>query len=108
MDLPVMPPVDPMLAKSTAGIPPLARCSCGAVQLAGRPCAVLAEAPRALGDPQLAAARAYCADRLAELGYSIDNIFRFFRIDVTSAFLDGKYEDFRIQLGITTDLISFR
>lgn len=43
-----------------------------------------------------------------ELGYSIDNIFRFFRIDVTSAFLDGKYADFRIQLGITTDLISFR
>lgn len=42
-----------------------------------------------------------------ELSYSIDNIFRFFRIDVTGAFLDGKYEDFRIQLGITTDLISF-
>lgn len=43
-----------------------------------------------------------------EVGYSIDNIFRFFRVDVTGAFLDGKYEDFRIQLGITTDLISFQ
>ena len=43
-----------------------------------------------------------------EVGYSIDNIFRFFRIDVTGAFVDGKYEDFRIQLGITTDLISFQ
>ncbi|NEN23155.1 hypothetical protein G3O08_06540 [Cryomorpha ignava] len=43
-----------------------------------------------------------------EVGYSIDNLFRFFRIDVTGAFLDGKYADFRIQLGITTDLISFQ
>lgn len=43
-----------------------------------------------------------------EVGYSIDNLFRFFRIDVTGAFLDGKYTDFRIQLGITTDLISFQ
>ncbi len=42
-----------------------------------------------------------------EVGYSIDNLFRFFRIDVTGAFLDGKYTDFRIQIGITTDLVSF-
>ena len=41
-----------------------------------------------------------------EVSYSIDNLFRFFRIDVTGAFVDGKYEDFRIQIGITTDLIS--
>jgi len=41
-----------------------------------------------------------------ELGYSVDNIFRFFRIDVTAAFIDGTYSDFRIQLGITSDLIS--
>lgn len=43
-----------------------------------------------------------------EVSYSIDNLFRFFRIDVTGAFLDGKYEDFRIQIGITTDLISIK
>lgn len=43
-----------------------------------------------------------------ELGYSIDNLFRFFRIDVTGAFLNGKYDDFRIQIGITTDLISIK
>src|SRR5690554_6722509 len=43
-----------------------------------------------------------------EIGYCIDNLFRFFRIDVTGAFLNGKYEDFRIQLGITTDLISIK
>lgn len=42
-----------------------------------------------------------------EVSYSIDNIFRFFRIDFTGAFLDGKYSDFRIQIGITTDLVSF-
>ncbi len=42
-----------------------------------------------------------------ELSYSIDNLFRFFRIDVTQAFLDGKPADFRVQLGITTDLVSF-
>jgi hypothetical protein len=40
-----------------------------------------------------------------ELGYSIDNIFRFFRIDATAAFIDGKYSDFRIQFGITSDLV---
>lgn len=43
-----------------------------------------------------------------EVSYSIDNLFRFFRIDFTGAFLDGKYYDFRIQLGITTDLVSFK
>jgi len=42
-----------------------------------------------------------------EVGYSVTNIFRLFRIDVTGSFIDGKYEDFRIQLGITSDLISF-
>ena len=43
-----------------------------------------------------------------EVGYSVDNLFRFFRIDVTGAFLNGKYEDFRVQIGITTDLVSFK
>ncbi len=41
-----------------------------------------------------------------EVGYSLTNIFRLFRIDVTGAFLDGKYEDFRVQIGITSNLIS--
>lgn len=44
-------------------------------------------------------------DNYLEVGYSLTNIFRLFRIDVTGAFIDGKYEDFRIQLGITSDLI---
>ncbi len=42
-----------------------------------------------------------------ELGYSVGNIFRLFRIDVSAAFLDGKYSDFRIQLGITSELFQF-
>lgn len=42
-----------------------------------------------------------------EIGYSVTNIFRLFRIDVTGSFIDGKYEDFRVQLGITSNLISF-
>jgi hypothetical protein len=39
-----------------------------------------------------------------ELSYSVTNIFRLFRVDVTGAFLDGKYEDFRVQIGITSNL----
>jgi hypothetical protein len=42
-----------------------------------------------------------------EIGYSVTNIFRLFRIDVTGAFLDGKYEDFRVQIGITSNLFQF-
>ena len=41
-----------------------------------------------------------------EVGYSVSNIFRLFRIDVTGAFIDGKYEDFRVQVGITSNLFS--
>ena len=40
-----------------------------------------------------------------EIGYSVDNIFRFFRFDVTGSFIDGKYSDFRVQIGITSDFI---
>ncbi|MCA1762661.1 MAG: DUF5686 family protein [Flavobacteriales bacterium] len=40
-----------------------------------------------------------------EVSYSVDNIFRFFRIDVTTAFIDGQYADFRIQLGITSQFL---
>ncbi|HKL03374.1 MAG TPA: DUF5686 and carboxypeptidase regulatory-like domain-containing protein [Cryomorphaceae bacterium] len=42
-----------------------------------------------------------------EVSYSVDNIFRFFRIDVTTAFIDGQYADFRIQLGITSQFLQF-
>jgi hypothetical protein len=45
-------------------------------------------------------------DNYTELSYSLSNIFRLFRIDVTGAFIDGKYEDFRVQVGITSNLFS--
>jgi len=41
-----------------------------------------------------------------EVGYSLSNIFRLFRIDVTGSFLDGKYEDFGVQIGITSNLFT--
>jgi hypothetical protein len=40
----------------------------------------------------------------SELGYSVDNIFSFFRFDITASFIDGSYNNFRVQLGITSDL----
>ncbi len=42
-----------------------------------------------------------------EVGYSVDNIFRFLRFDLTASFIDGKYEDFQFQIGITSDFVSF-
>jgi len=44
-----------------------------------------------------------------ELGYSIDNIFRFFRIEAAASFQDGKYQDFGILIGVASNLgfISF-
>lgn len=42
-----------------------------------------------------------------EVGYSVDNIFRFVRLDFTANFIDGKYEDFVFQIGITSDIIQF-
>ncbi len=42
-----------------------------------------------------------------EVGYSVDNIFRFLRFDLTASFIDGKYEDFQFQIGITSDMLTF-
>ncbi len=39
-----------------------------------------------------------------EVGYSIDNIFRIFRIEAAVSFRDGKYEDWGILLGIASNL----
>jgi hypothetical protein len=42
-----------------------------------------------------------------EVGYSVDNIFRFVRLDFTANFIDGKYESFMFQIGITSDMFQF-
>ncbi|MGB3850058.1 MAG: DUF5686 family protein, partial [Tunicatimonas sp.] len=39
-----------------------------------------------------------------EVGYSLDNIFRFFRAEVVAGFNDGKYQDFGFRIGISTNL----
>ena len=48
-------------------------------------------------------------DQYFEVGYSIDNIFRFLRIEAAASFQDGKYQDFGILIGIASNLgfISF-
>ncbi len=44
-----------------------------------------------------------------EVGYSLDNIFRFFRLEAAVSFQDGKYQDFGILIGVASNLdwISF-
>ena len=39
-----------------------------------------------------------------EVGYSLDNIFRFFRIEAIASFHDGTYRDFGVRIGISTNL----
>ncbi len=43
-----------------------------------------------------------------EVGYSIDNIFRIFRIEAATAFQDGKYFDFGIRIGIASNIGNLR
>ena len=44
------------------------------------------------------------SDNYTELGYSIDYIFRVFRLEFISAFQKGKYQDFGVKIGIATNL----
>lgn len=39
-----------------------------------------------------------------ELGYSIDGIFRIFRLEAAAAFQDGKYLDYGLRIGIATTI----
>ncbi len=39
-----------------------------------------------------------------ELGYSLDNIFRFFRVEAVASFNDTDYVDFGVRIGISTSL----
>lgn len=41
-----------------------------------------------------------------ELGYSINNIYRLFRVEAVTSFRDGKYLDWGIRVGISTNLSS--
>lgn len=44
------------------------------------------------------------SDHYTEVGYSIDNIFRFFRVEAAVAFQDGKYKDWGILIGIASNI----
>ena len=39
-----------------------------------------------------------------EVGYSIDGILRFFRLEAAAAFRDGQFLDYGFRIGITTSL----
>ena len=39
-----------------------------------------------------------------ELGYSIDNIFRFFRLEAAFSFQNGQYQDFGMLIGVASNL----
>ncbi|MCB0650794.1 MAG: carboxypeptidase-like regulatory domain-containing protein [Saprospiraceae bacterium] len=40
-----------------------------------------------------------------EMGYSLDKIWRFFRLEAVVSFQDGKYKDFGVLIGISTELV---
>ncbi len=42
-----------------------------------------------------------------ELGYSINNIFRFFRVEGIAVFRDGQYYDWGFRVGISTNIADF-
>ncbi len=44
------------------------------------------------------------SDNYTELGYSIDYIFRVFRLEFITAFQNGRYQEFGIKIGIATNL----
>ena len=46
------------------------------------------------------------SDNYAELGYSLDNILRFLRLEFVTSFRDARYEDFGVRIGVSTSLQS--
>lgn len=39
-----------------------------------------------------------------ELGYSLDNIFRFFRVEAVANYYDGKYQGFGVRVGVASNI----
>lgn len=44
------------------------------------------------------------SDHYTEVGYSIDNILRFLRVEAIAAFQDGKYVDLGIRIGVASNI----
>ena len=39
-----------------------------------------------------------------ELGYSLDNIFRFFRIEAVANYYNGRYQNFGVRVGVASNI----
>jgi len=39
-----------------------------------------------------------------EAGYTIDNLFRFFRLELVTSFQDWEYKDFGVRIGVASNL----
>ena len=46
------------------------------------------------------------ADNYMEIGYGLENILKFLRIEATASFQDFKYQDFGIRIGISTTIFN--
>ena len=46
------------------------------------------------------------SENYTEVGYSINNIYRLFRIETVAAFRNGKYQNWGVRVGISTNLSS--
>ncbi len=44
------------------------------------------------------------SDNYMEAGYTIDNLFRFLRVEFVTSWRNGKYEDFGVRVGVSTNL----
>jgi hypothetical protein len=38
------------------------------------------------------------------VGYSLDNIFRFFRLEAVANYYDGRYQGFGVRVGLATNI----
>ncbi|RME94633.1 MAG: hypothetical protein D6772_14325 [Bacteroidetes bacterium] len=45
------------------------------------------------------------SEHYTELGYGIDNILRFFRLETIIAFRDGRYYDWGVRIGVASNIL---
>ena len=44
------------------------------------------------------------SEQYLEVGYGIDNLFRFLRLEAAASFQDGQYQGFGIKIGVATSI----
>lgn len=47
------------------------------------------------------------AQNYTEAGYALEGLFRLFRLEAVAAFIDGRYADFGVRIGVSRSLLSF-